>query len=59
MWCIVTKKIGRVAAKEQGKSGNLLFNRSLAIAVDLRLSGCYNPNSKMESSANLFFLPFV
>jgi hypothetical protein len=29
MWGIVTKKIGRVAVKEQGKSGNLLSNRSL------------------------------
>jgi hypothetical protein len=30
MWGITTKKIGRVAVKEQGKSGTLLFNRSLA-----------------------------
>jgi hypothetical protein len=29
MWGIVTKKIGRVAVKEQGKSEQLLFNRSL------------------------------
>jgi 4-O-beta-D-mannosyl-D-glucose phosphorylase len=29
MWGITTKKIGRVAVKEQGKSGTLLFNRSL------------------------------
>jgi hypothetical protein len=29
MWCIATKKIGRVAVKEQGKSEYLLFNRSL------------------------------
>jgi hypothetical protein len=28
MWGIATKKIGRVAAKEQGKSGTLLLNRS-------------------------------
>jgi hypothetical protein len=28
MWGIATKKIGRVAVKEQGKSDTLLFNRS-------------------------------
>jgi hypothetical protein len=28
MWGIVTKKIGRVAVKEQGESGLLLFDRS-------------------------------
>jgi hypothetical protein len=28
MWSIVTKKIGRVAVKEQGKSEHLLLNRS-------------------------------
>jgi hypothetical protein len=31
MWDIVTKKIGRVAVKEQGKSGILLFNHSLEL----------------------------
>jgi hypothetical protein len=31
MWDIVTKKIGRVAVKEQGKSGILLFNHSFGI----------------------------
>jgi hypothetical protein len=30
MWGIVTKKIGRVAVKEQGKSGNSLSAHSLA-----------------------------
>jgi len=29
MWGIVTKKIGRVAVKEQGKCDTLLFTRSL------------------------------
>jgi hypothetical protein len=29
MWDIATKKIGRVAVKEQGKSDTLLFTRSL------------------------------
>jgi hypothetical protein len=31
MWGIATKKKGRVAVKEQGKSGPLLFNRSLKL----------------------------
>jgi hypothetical protein len=34
MWDIVTKKIGRVAAKEQGKSEHLLFNRYSVKAVN-------------------------
>jgi hypothetical protein len=29
MWGIATKKIGRVAVKEQGESGTLLFDHSL------------------------------
>jgi hypothetical protein len=31
MWGIVTKKIGRVAVKEQGKCGTLLFIPSLEL----------------------------
>jgi len=32
MWGIATKKIGRVAVKEQGKSGALSFTHSLTTA---------------------------
>jgi hypothetical protein len=33
MWGIATKKIGRVAVKEQGKSDTLLFTRSLTATM--------------------------
>jgi hypothetical protein len=39
MWGIVTKKIGRVTVKEQGKSEHLLFNRSLIQGRKIILAG--------------------
>jgi hypothetical protein len=45
MWGIATKKIGRVAVKEQGKSDILLFSRSLTSRIEKgkhakRVLGC-------------------
>jgi len=45
MWGIVTKKIGRVAVKELGKSGALLFTRSLALIISTKPTFYAPPNS--------------
>jgi len=52
MWGIVTKKIGRVVVKEQGKSEHLLFSSSKNIPYDktkkIRAYGAGNPRALVQ-----------